>query len=255
MKDLYGSKSDTKQVVSNHDKDSGLRFPKIWPANGTIQRIPESNIQYVEGYRLTDKYPDHYITNHPIENFRIYLNEKDYFLSKLPILAITTDCTKADWDDDESYYRVCFSVNCASYCCGVSIQQLTPSASVHQIITSLMRFHLHFTVRRLLRRMEGGEKMNDISREFNAGKFYRNIELIRRNMTYRTREVVVCQLFPSSLQNDYKRYITLVSNEFTQIGIQYINQSIEIYLYSIVGCQPKTKQSIISIRGSALETQ
>ena len=57
------------------------------------------------------------------------------------------------------------SVYRASYCCGVSIEHLTPSDDVHPIITSLMRFLLYFTVRRLLRRMERGESMSDISRE------------------------------------------------------------------------------------------
>ena len=51
-------------------------FPKIWQSNGTIQKILESNIQYVEGYCLTDKYPDHYILNYDIENFRIYINNQ-----------------------------------------------------------------------------------------------------------------------------------------------------------------------------------
>ena len=116
-------------------------------------------MQYVEGYRLTDKYPDHYILNYDIENFRIYINNQEYFLSKLPKLNITTNYNKAEWDDNESYYQVCFAVYCASYCCGVSIQHLTPSSEVHPIITSLMRFHLYFTVRRLIKRMQGQEKM------------------------------------------------------------------------------------------------
>ena len=73
------------------------------------------------------------------------------------MIRIATNYTKADWDDDESYYQVCFLVYCTSYCCSVSIQHLTPPSSVHPI-TSLMHFHLYFTIRR----MEGGEKMSDI---------------------------------------------------------------------------------------------
>ena len=91
----------------------------MWQTGGIIQKIPLSNIQYIEGFRLTDRYPGHYILDYPIENFRIYLNENDYILSKLPILIISTDYNKADWDDNESYYRVCSSVYCTSYCCGV----------------------------------------------------------------------------------------------------------------------------------------
>ena len=74
-------------------------------------------------------------------------------------------------------------------------------------------------------------------------------------MIYRQGGCVVYQLFPSSLHNDYKQYIPVISNGFTQIGIQYINQSIESYLYAILDSQAKTKQPIISARGSALETQ
>ena len=213
-----------KQLPTKLNKNGTIeennKFPLIWQSNGTIQKIPESNVQYVEGYRLTDKYPDHYILDYDINDFKIYMNNRDYFPSKLPKINITTDYNKADWDDNESYYQVCFAVYCASYCCGVSIEHLTPSKDVHPIITSLMRFHLYFTVRRLIRRMQGGGKMSAISREFSAGEFYRNIEHIRRNMIYRTRGGVVYQLFPSTLHNNYKRCVPVKSNGLTKIGMQ-----------------------------------
>ena len=72
------------------------RFSKIWQSNGTTQKIPESNIKYIEGYRFTDKYPDYYILNYIIENFRIYVNDFEYFLSKLPKLNITTSHISAE---------------------------------------------------------------------------------------------------------------------------------------------------------------
>ena len=62
-------------------------------------------------------------------------------------------------------------------------------------------------------------------------------------------------LFPDSIKEDYKRYIPVKSNGFTKIGIQYINMSIETFIYSILGSQARTKQSIYSNRASALETQ
>ena len=103
--------------------------------------------------------------------------------------------------------------------------------------------------------MKAGEKMSDISREFSAGEFYRNNTHIHRNMIFSYKKGVVYELFPSSLKNDYKRYIPEKSNGFTKIGLQYLNQSIEAFVYSILGSQAKTKQSIFSNRASALETQ
>ena len=228
----------TKYLTINRPVE---KFPKIWKSDGKIQEIPKSNPLTVEGFTIYDQYPDHLILNYPIENFRIYINNKDYFLSKLPILNITTNYWIGNWSDSESYYRVCFSVYCAAYCCGISIQHLTPSKDVFPIITSIMRFHLYFTVRRLLRRMDGGEKMSDISREFSANKFYRNNEHIRRKMIYRQKGGVVYQLYPDSFKNDYKRYIPIKSNGFTKIGIQYLNQSIEAFIYSILGSQATTE--------------
>ena len=77
--DLYGSKFNTERIATNINKDLSLRFPKMWQTGGTTQEMPESNIQYIEGYQLTYKYAGHYILDYPIENFRVYVNENDYF--------------------------------------------------------------------------------------------------------------------------------------------------------------------------------
>ena len=231
------------------------KFPTIWKSNGSIQEIPKSNPLTVEGMTIWDQFPNHLILNYPFENFRIFVNEKDSFLSRLPLIEISMQYWKGNWDDNESYFCVCFAVYCASYCCGISIQHLTPSSNVFPVITSVMRFHLYFTVRRLLRQMESREKMSDISREFNASEFYQNNTHIRKKMIYRQKGGVVYQLFPDSFKNDYKRYIPVKSNDFTKIGLQYLNQSIESFVYSILGSQARTKQSIFSNRASALETQ
>ena len=74
-------------------------------------------------------------------------------------------------------------------------------------------------------------------------------------MIYKQKGGVVYQLYPDSLKNYFKRYIPIKSNGFTKIGIQYLNQSIEAFIYSILGSQARTKQSIFSNRASALETQ
>ena len=110
-------------------------------------------------------------------------------MSKLPLLPdITTSYRKGTSDDDEIYYQLIFTVYCATYCCGISTQHLTPSQDVHPIITSLIRFHVYFTIRRLLRRIQGGEKMSDISKEFSSGEIYKNGDHIRRRIIYLDRE-------------------------------------------------------------------
>lgn len=60
---------------------------------GWVMVVYKLNLRIVEGYNLYDKYPD-YLLNYPIENFRVYITS-DYFLSKLPILVISTSYMKA----------------------------------------------------------------------------------------------------------------------------------------------------------------
>ena len=57
---------------------------------------------------------------------------------KLPFLPDITTYRKGTWDDDEIYYKIIFS----TYCCGISIEHLTPKEDIHPIITSLMCFHV-----------------------------------------------------------------------------------------------------------------
>ena len=93
-------------------------------------------------------------------------------MAKLPPLKVTNSSSRSTWNDNESYYRTMFATYCATYCCGVSMENLTPHTEVYQLMTSIMRFHLYFTVRRLMRRMEACETMRAMNKEFEAGEVY-----------------------------------------------------------------------------------
>ena len=56
-------------------------------------------------------------------------------------------------------------------------------------------------------------------------------------------------------QNDYKKFTPKISNGIIKKGTELINQSIESYLYCILGGQSQARQAIISNRASALEVQ
>ena len=68
--------------------------PKIWQLGRSIQKILHYIETYVESTPSINNYPRHDILNYQTENFRIYLNSNDYFLSKLHKLSITTDYWK-----------------------------------------------------------------------------------------------------------------------------------------------------------------
>lgn len=218
-----------------------LPFPLICRSFGTIQKIPISNIKNVEEYKLADQYPANIVLNYPTNNFKVYVNETKFFMSKLPKLSLWTDETKSKWEDNNFYYQACFAMYCATYCCGVSIQHLTPNVNAHHIITSLMRFHVYFTIRRLLIRMLNAEKISSLSTEFKAGDFYDKIEHIPRLMIFSYKDGVIYHLYKDKVATDYMRYVPQKSNGLTDKSIEYIGKSIESFKYCILGTQANTR--------------
>ena len=108
---------------------------------------------------------------------------------------------------------------CASYCCGVSAEHLAKDEAVYPVITSIMRFHLYFTIRRVIRRIQGGEHPLSISREFSAGGLHKEIKKVPRDEYWRTEKLtdgtmgeVAHYNLKSSYKSDYGKYIPEVSN-------------------------------------------
>ena len=59
--------------------------------------------------------------------------------------------------------------------------------------------------------------------------------------------------FIHDLPNDYKKFIPKKSDGFRTQETELLNQSIESYIYSVLGAQARTKQSVYGSRASALE--
>ena len=218
-----------------------------------------------------DEFPVEYVLTYPINKFRLYVNSTNYFMSDLLPLNITTKET-TKWNLKESYYQSIVATWIATYAFGISIKQLTFSQDVPKQITSLMRFHLYFTVRRIMRQLQElpENKIQYIMDKYKANflqkhipkwtwqdiKYYKNEHLgqdVVRIDKYKT-----YKHGPGSIrdvQNDYKKFIPKDSDGLTKNGAELLNQSIEAYIYSILGAQARTKQSIYGSRASALETQ
>ena len=250
-------------------------FPKIWKLGGSIQKLPRGK-RHVGFYGKSyywDEFPTEYVLNYPINQFRIYANNTDYFQSNLPNIWISTN-DNATWSLNEPYFQMLIATWIATYACGISIQHLLFSPDIPKQITSLMRFHVYFTVRRIMRQMQTGD-FSTISKS-NYGflkdhipkwtwqeiQGYKNEHLgqdvIGSNPHRKYVNIPTYKHGPGQLrdtQNDYKEFVPKISNGLVEKGTELINNSIEAYIYSILGAQARTRQSIVSGRASALETQ
>ena len=145
----------TKYLYANKPVEN---FPKIWKIGGTVQELPrgKKHVNYTGKSYYWDNFPTQYVLSYPINQFRIYVNNTDYFQSNLPGLNITTN-DNAKWSLKEPYFQSIIGTWIASYGCGISIQHLLFSSDVPKQITSFIRFHLYFTVRRIMRQFQTGD--------------------------------------------------------------------------------------------------
>ena len=94
---------------------------------------------------------------------------------------------------------------------------ISPKEDIYPIITSLMRFNAYFTIRKILRRLDGNEKMLNISAEFSADEIQKNGGHIRRRIIYHNRERKIKGMFPwetyDSINNRGSPYIAKFNKE------------------------------------------
>ena len=219
-----------------------------------------------------DNFPVKYVLPFSINQFKVYVNDTDYFMSNLPPLNITTN-NKAEWNLKEPYFQSLVGAWIATYASGVSIEHLTFKPDVPKQITSFMRFHLYFTVRRI---MQEFETMSENGIQYIMNKYKANFlkdhipkwtwqEVSGYKNEHLGQGVVDTSKFKKyyepgvglirDLKNDYKKFIPKKSNGLTTQGTELLNQSIELNIYSVLGAQARTKQSIYGPRASSLETQ
>ena len=245
-------------------------FPRIWKLGGSMQPLlrGKRHVGYAGKGYYWDNFPTEYILNYPIQQFRIYVNNTDYFQSNLPALGITTN-DNARWTLNEPYFQCIIGTWIATYGCGVSIQHLSFSSDVPKQITSLMRFHLYFTVRRIMWQLRNGDYKT--YRKFDASFLqYHYPKWTWQEISGKKRHIGDSHAVDMSTpwpgykhgpgqlrdtQNDYRKFVPSASDGLTKKGTELLNASIEAYLYSILGAQARTRQSIVSNRASSLETQ
>ena len=117
---FLNDKSMIKYLYSN--KSEVIKFPKIWKIGGTVQELPKGKRHKDftgKGY-YWDNFPTEYILNYPVNNFRLYVNGRDYFMTALPKLNITIDKTgrpteASRFDIKQPYFQSIIGACVASY--------------------------------------------------------------------------------------------------------------------------------------------
>ena len=179
---FLNDKTMTKYLYSNTKHNI---YPEMWKIGWTVQKLPRGkrHVGFYGKPYYWDEFPAKYILEYPINKFRVYVNNTDYFMSDLLPLNITTKNT-AKWNLKESYYQTIVGTWIATYASRISIKHSTFSPDVPKQITSLMIFYLYFTVRRIMKEFQtlSNNRIQYIMNKYNANfllKTYIQVDLAR----------------------------------------------------------------------------
>jgi hypothetical protein len=153
-----------------------------------------------------------------------------------------------------------FAVWCATGGCGVSKEMLTDNQ-----VGSFYKFHVYFTIRRILNELQcplpkdkyysrlnnyyNKNSYEKLKTEFSTGNDFR---------FWGTRDVFFLGVYWNSVDYgsyQYEWFFPSTSTGLTNAGLSRINQSVEAFVYCILGSQVQTRTKIIGDSGGAEETK
>ncbi len=236
----------TKYLTSYKERGFG-----IWFADGTAQ-------PYKKNTTMKD-----------INKFKLYVTEDKYFEASLPPFSIM-NTSLSDYKKNP-YLIAIIAAYVSTYICGISTQHLEFNEDTSGIITSMVRYHLYYQISKFLKDPskldryiahipntikkhkpttdvwsdefdQGSKEINTWLSERPKGEKVRNYHDSKNSKGYVTGVTYqkVTGQSPNDV-NDYKKFITTTTDGLTKIGQKLVQQSVESYVYAVLGAQAKTR--------------
>ncbi len=156
---------------------------------------------------------------------------------------------------NETYFTMLCATYVASFLCGISIKHLTESEDTQKIITSMVRYHLYYQIRKF---MKDPSLLYRYAFQFKKPvKKYLPIKHIDVNSVGPDRDgnYEVYKGTVNYSMTDYKSLIAQSTTGLTKIGLKLLQQAVESYVYAVLGAQAKTRWSIVGEGAKSSQTQ
>ena len=256
----------TGEIFKKFYADTLYWEPRIWGTAGMIQPFVKN--------------PS---TDLNVNAFRIYVTDDLFFDANLPKLEIRSNENSNDYKDNP-YLTALFAAYIATYSCGISEEHFNYDGP--KIISSIARYHLYFHMGRFIRQPSKMSKyitreMETIvlnnkpvvykwTKEFHSGRGQLGYWLSKQPRgTIRDARVVMSsnntgQLGISYMKRgaqtirsleDYKLFVASKSNGLTKTGQLLLQQSVESFVYYVLGAQVNTRWPIVGRGAMSLQTQ
>ena len=249
-----------KYLTSYKEKGFGIFF-----ADGTIQPLKKKAF------------------GDDVHAFKAYVNENQFFTTNLPPPDITNS-SSADYRKNP-YMAAIVGAYVVTYFCGVSTRHMEFDDKTPKVITSIMRYHLYYQIMKFLKDptllnkyisrvpsvvksrkptrdvwseayYQGRENLNTWLSEQTDLKKIRNYRVStndRGNQTGIRYEKVTGQE-PKDVA-DYKQFVAESTDGLTKIGQKLVQESVESYVYAVLGSQARTRWKIVGDGANSLQTQ
>ena len=247
-------------------------WPKIWSDNGKIK--PEfTRLRYPKDF-LTDcderrcgipadsKFQEPADLKQSLHNFRVYVNEREYFMSNLPHVYAKWssgkvfnekglhDIRKVNFNyKSEPYFAMICGAYIASYLSGISLLNLQ---SRSKLITTFVRYHFYYQIRKFMRHPE-------LIDHYEVKEVREHIPVL-----YKEEESVGTDddgnryIYRAAIENsgtDYRSFISFHSEGLTEIGQKLFQESLESFNYCVLGAEARTRWSIVGKGAKSSQTQ
>ena len=258
----------TKYLYSGSKAET---WPKVWSDGGTIPkftrlRYPKDPLTKCDerrcGIPADLKYQEPADLKQSLHNFRVYVNNRDYFMSNFPHVWAKwstgrtfnerglTDIRAQGFDyKKEPYFAMICGAYIASYLSGISLLNLHDD---HPLISTFVRYHFYYQIKKFMQNPE-------LIDQYEIGEVKKHIPIVYKNRdsvgTDDDGNRYVYRIGVERSGTDYRSFIAYESAGVTEIGQKLFQESLESFNYSVLGAEARTRWSIVGKGAKSSQTQ
>ena len=250
--------------------ESTSEWPKIWSVDEskkpkfTRLKLPENPLTKCDSRRCgipaDTKYQEPADLKQSLHNFRVYVNEKEYFMSNFPHVYVRwssgrkfsedglIDLRKQNFDyKTEPYFAMICGAYIASYLSGISLLNLSNDS---KLITTFVRYHLYYQIRKFMQNPE-------LIEQYDINEVRKHIPVVYKNRDYPKTDGnrYIYRIAVERSGTDYRSFIAYESEGLTEIGQKLFQESLESFNYSVLGAEARTRWSIVGKGAKSSQTQ
>ena len=199
-----------------------------------------------------------------LHNFRVYVNNTEYFMSNLPHVYAkwslgkdlgvdgVHDIRKTNFNyKTEPYFAMICGAYIASHLSGISLLNLFDK-SAGNLISSFVRYHFYYQIRKFMQHPK-------LIHQYDVSGVKKHIpyKIVERESkgTDGDGNTFVYMTYIEHSGTDYRSFIAYQSEGLTPIGQKLFQESLESFNYSILGAEARTRWSIVGKGAKSSQTQ